>query len=165
MHCKKCGAEIVADAKFCENCGTTVENKPLPNQSKAPTSPSPIEGIIIEHDTVQKKKWGIPEKILFAVTGFELFHAVGMLINREAMIVGTYSYNLSAALESFIIAVVCFVIAMIVHNKRRLTDHYKFKCPYCSEENTIAADETNTFSCSKCKKTMTIIDGQIKTIV
>ncbi|MGN0546506.1 MAG: zinc-ribbon domain-containing protein [Acutalibacteraceae bacterium] len=29
MYCKKCGAEIVADAKFCESCGTAVEAVPV----------------------------------------------------------------------------------------------------------------------------------------
>lgn len=164
MFCKNCGKEIEENVKFCSSCGTAVENDTSAVASAQSATPPPVESLLVEHETVQKKKWGIPEKILFAVTGFELFHAVGMLLNREAMIVGTYSYNLSVALESFIIAVVCFVIAMIVHNKRQLTDHYKFKCPYCNEENTVAADETNTFKCSKCKKTMTIIDGQIKTI-
>lgn len=165
MFCKNCGKEIEQNVKFCSSCGTAVENDTPADITSQPTPNSPVESLLIEHETVQKKKWGIPEKILFAVTGFELFHAVGMLLNREAMIVGTYSYNLSAALESFIIAAICFVIAMIIHSKRSLSDHYNYKCPYCNEENTVAADETKTFNCSKCKKTMTIIDGQIKTII
>ncbi len=160
MICKNCGKEIEENEKFCFSCGTAVEN----DDSAQSAPPQSIESLLIEPETIQKKKWGLPEKILLAVSGFELFHAAGMLLNREAMIFGTYSYNLSAASESFIIAAVCLAIAMIIHYKRKLTDHYKYKCPYCNEENTVVADTTSTFKCSKCKKTMTIIDQKIKTI-
>lgn len=164
MVCQKCGKEIAGNATVCSGCRTADENNALADNSPQSSESSIIDGTIIEHETVQKKKRGIPELILLGVAGFESFHALGMLLNREAMVLGTYSFNSSAASDSFVIAAICFVIAMIVHKKRRLTDHYKFKCPRCSEEKTVSADKTSTFNCSKCKKTMAIVNGKIKTI-
>lgn len=163
MFCKNCGKEIEENVKFCSGCGTAVEND-IPSVTPAQSSTvSHADGVTIEHETVQEKKWDSPEKILSALAAFVVFGTVIMPFLTD-LLFGFSGDGFGYVLRGILIAGVLFGIAMFIHSKRPLTDHYKFKCPYCNEENTVAADETKTFNCSKCKKTMTIVDGQIKTI-
>lgn len=163
MFCKNCGKEIEENVKFCSSCGTAVENNTPADTTAQPSTASPAEGLLIEHETVQEKKWATPEKILSALSLFFLFVTVISPI-ITAIGTGIQVTNIFEILRGVLITGAFFGVAMFIHNKRPLTDHYKFKCPYCNEENTVSADETKTFNCSKCKKTMTIINGQIKTI-
>lgn len=163
MFCKNCGKEIEENVKFCSGCGTAVENDASAVASAQSATPPPVESLPVEHETVQEKKWDTPEKILSAIAAFVVFGTVIMPFLTD-LLFGFSSDGFGYVLRGILIAGVLFGVAMFIHSKRPLTDHYKFKCPYCNEENTVAADETKTFNCSKCKKTMTIIDGQIKTI-
>lgn len=163
MFCKNCGKEIEENVKFCSSCGTAVENDTPADITSQPTPTSPVESLLIEHETVQEKKWATPEKILSAIAAFLFIMTV---VSPIITTIGTgiQVTSIFEILRGILITGAFFGAAMFIHSKRSLTDHYKFKCPYCNEENTVAADETNTFKCSKCKKTMTIINGQIKTI-
>ncbi len=162
MFCSNCGKEIAENEKFCSACGTAVKTSSQSEALQQPAVTSSFDGKEIEYETVQEKKWASPEKILSAIAALVILYTVvgPFFVN---LFFG-FSGGLGNALRGILIAGVLFGIAMFVHSKRPLTDHYKFKCPYCNEENTVAADEENTFNCSKCKKTMTIVDGKIKTI-
>lgn len=163
MFCKNCGKEIEENVKFCSGCGTAVENDTSTVTSAQSATPPPVESLLVEHETVQEKKWDTPEKILSAIAAFVVIYTVIAPFFTN-LFFGFSSTGFGYVFRGILISGVLFGVAMFIHSKRPLTDHYKFKCPYCNEENTVAADETKTFNCSKCKKTMTIIDGQIKTI-
>ncbi len=162
MNCKNCGKEIEENVKFCSSCGTAVENGTTVVTSAQHEIPLSVERVVV-HETVQQKKWDSPEKILSALAAFVVFGTVIMPFLTD-LLFGFSGEGFGYVLRGILIAGALFGVAMFIHSKRPLTDHYKFKCPYCNEENTVVADETQTFNCSKCKKTMTIIDGQIKTI-
>lgn len=153
MFCNKCGKEIADGSKFCDSCGNVINDAEVKTE---PVQSAVVGGMFVEHEMVQQKKWGTAEKVLVfiaVVFGF--------------MVIVTFLGNFRLDLSSFrdlLVAGGFAAAAWFIHNKRPLTDHYKYKCPYCNEENTVAADETSTFKCSKCKKTMTIIDGKIKTL-
>lgn len=161
MFCPNCGKEIAENEKFCSACGTVANNTQSEKAQYTPVASS-YEGRTVEYETVQEKKWATPEKVLSAVAVLVILYAVvGPFFSNLFFGISGGLWN---ALRGILIAGVLFGIAMFIHSKRPLTDHYKFKCPYCNEEDTVAADEKNTFNCSKCKKTMTIVDGKIKTI-
>ncbi len=162
MFCPNCGRKTAENEKYCSACGTALESNTQPEKAQYVPVTSSYEGRTVDYETVQEKKWATPEKVLSAIAALVILYAVvGPILSNLFFGISGGFWN---SLRGILIAGVLFGIAMFIHSKRPLTDHYKFKCPYCNEENTVAADEKSTFNCSKCKKTMTIIDGIIKTI-
>lgn len=157
MFCKNCGKQIEDNSKFCTECGAATTDF-----GEIAKKASEYSGMNVEYEVVQEKKWDSPEKVLSAIAVLVVLYSVAGPI-LGSLFFG-WSGGLPNILRGIVIAGVLFGITMFIHSKRPLTDHYKFKCPYCNEEDTVAADENHTFKCSKCKKTMTIVDGKIKTI-
>ncbi|MBQ5823344.1 MAG: zinc ribbon domain-containing protein [Clostridia bacterium] len=162
MFCPNCGKETADNVKFCSSCGMEFATNTQPEATPTPP-PAPVAGgRIVAHEIVQEKKWAMPEKVLSVLSVFTVLYSV------VGPILGSLFFGMSGGflniLRGILIAGALFGVAMFIHSKRPLSDHYKFKCPYCDQEDTVATDEKSTFNCSKCKKTMTIVDGQIKTI-
>ena len=64
----------------------------------------------------------------------------------------------------FVIASGSFAICYSIRKKSQVTEHFKFKCSRCNEENIIPADANTTFECKKCEKKFIVIENNIKTI-
>ena len=65
MKCTSCGTELEADAKFCTNCGKTVEATPTP-ATPTPAAPAPVQVTPAQNNVVQPKK---SNKTLWIVLG------------------------------------------------------------------------------------------------
>lgn len=151
MKCFNCSKEIADDnAKFCPECGAEVK------ENEVTTG-----GTDIPYGIVKQKSESNHERVLlkgaFAFGGYGIIHMiVGLVLHGETnlRIVGLFMG----------IGIILFIISRYFHKQSPITDHYKFKCPVCHEENLVDSTIDSTFTCSKCEQKMVIVDKEIKTL-
>lgn len=161
MFCKNCGKLLNENTNFCPECGCNI-NSSVSKSIEVSEVFTPNNSVSFE--VVKEKKYGIPEKCLVFLSCFVIFVDVIIPLFCGLAFGFDGAFDGIKTLRGIIVAVVLFGIAIVINQKRKLTDHYKFICPYCEKENSISADETNTFKCDKCEKTFAIVNGEIKNI-
>ena len=154
MKCFNCSKEIADDnAKFCPECGAEVK------ENEVTTG-----GTDIPYGIVQQKSESNHERVLlkgaFVFGGYGIIHAiVSLALDGEISDTG---FRIVALFIG--IGLICFLISRYLHKQSPITDHYKFKCPVCHEENIVDSTIDSTFTCSKCEQKMVIVDKEIKTL-
>ena len=151
MFCNKCGNAVSDNnAKFCPECGTELKGKEVTASSTE-----------IHYEIVKQKSESKLENALYKGTlvfgGYGIIHAiVGLVLHGEAdvKIVGLFIG----------IGVILFIIARHLTKQSPITDHYKFKCPVCYEENIVDSTIDSGFACCKCEQKMVIANKEIKII-
>lgn len=151
MKCLNCSKEISDDnAKFCLECGAELKEKEVITG-----------GTKIPYEIVQQKSESDLENRLFKGTflfvGSGIIYAiVGLVLNGET------NFRIEGLFIG--IGIVLFIISRFLHKQSPITDHYKFKCPVCHEENIVDSTIDSGFNCSKCEQKMVIVDNEIKVI-
>ena len=151
MFCNKCGNAVSDNnAKFCPECGVELKEKEVITG-----------GTEIPYEIIKQKSESKLENALYKGTlvfgGYGIIHAiVGLVLNGEAdvKIVGLFIG----------IGVILFIISRYLTKQSPITDHYKFKCPVCYEENIVDSTIDLGFACNKCEQKMVIAGKEIKTI-
>lgn len=155
MFCKECGKELDAVAKFCPDCGAKV----IVNEN---CDEIDIENI--PYESVQQKAVSDAEKLFSALSkcfaGYGIIHAfVSLFLNH-----GLSHSSFRIVLLMFVIAAGSFAICYSIRKKSPVTEHFKFKCPRCNEENIVSADIDTAFECKKCQKKFIVVENNIKII-
>ncbi len=151
MKCIKCNKEISDDnAKFCPECGAELKEKEVITG-----------GTEIPYEIVKQKSESDLENRLFKGTfyfvGAGIIYAiVGLVLNGET------NFRIEGLFIG--IGIVLFIISRFLHKQSPITNHYKFKCPVCHEENIVDSTIDSGFNCSKCEQKMVIVDNEIKVI-
>lgn len=151
MKCIKCNKEISDDnAKICLECGAELKEKEVITG-----------GTEIPYEIVKQKSESDLENRLFKGTfyfvGAGIIYAiVGLVLNGET------NFRIEGLFIG--IGIVLFIISRFLHKQSPITDHYKFKCPVCHEENIVDSTIDSGFNCSKCEQKMVIVDNEIKVI-
>lgn len=154
MKCTNCGKEISDNnAKFCPGCGAELKEKEV------------ITGTTeIPYEIIQQKRKSDLESRLFNGTFY--FAGAGIIYAIVSLALdGEISDTGFRIIALFIgIGLICFLISRYLHKQSPITDHYKFKCPVCHEENIIDSTIDSSFTCGKCEQKMVIVDKEIKII-
>ncbi len=154
MFCQNCGKEITdKNAKFCPGCGTELKEKEvitggteIPYEIVKQQSESALEGTLFKGTFVFAGSG-----IIYAIVGFVLDGEISDTWFRVvALFIG--------------IGLICLIISRYLHKQSPITDHYKFKCPVCHEENIVDSTIDSGFTCHKCEQKMVIADKEIKII-
>ena len=155
MYCKECGNKLDDSIKFCPDCGAKV----VVNENS-----DEIDIENIPYESVQQKAVSDAEKLFSALSkcfaGYGIIHAfVSLFLDH-----GLSHSSFRIVLLMFVIASGSFAICYSIRKKSQVTEHFKFKCPRCKEENIIPADIESTFECKKCQKKFIVVEGNIKII-
>lgn len=151
MKCTNCGKEISDNnAKFCPGCGAELKEKEV------------ITGTTeIPYEIIQQKRKSDLESRLFNGTFY--FAGAGIIYAIVGLVLhGKLDFKLPGLFIG--VGVVLFIISLYLNKQSPVTDHYKFKCPVCHEENIIDSTIDSSFTCSKCEQKMVIADREIKII-
>lgn len=158
MYCKECGNKLDDSIKFCPDCGAKVDQK-----EPAELNAKQVE--YVSYESLQQKSVSDTEKLFSGLTkifaGYGVIHTVVSLFLNHGFTQG----GLRIIFLMFVIAAGSFAICSSIRKKSPITEHFKFKCTRCNEENIIPADAKTTFECKKCEKKFIVIENNIKTIV
>ena len=79
MFCRKCGAQLEEDAKFCEKCGTPTGAEPMPEEDKQSSATETVE----TSETPPKKPKKTMGKIIKTIIGRTLL--IIMILGSKAL--------------------------------------------------------------------------------
>lgn len=151
MKCTNCGKEISDNnARFCPGCGTELKEKEIITG-----------GTEISYEIVRQKRKTDLESRLFNGTFY--FAGAGIIYAIVGLVLhGELNFKLPGLFIG--IGVVLFIISKYINMQSPVTDHFKFRCPVCHEENIVDSTIDSGFTCSKCEQKMVIADKEIKII-
>lgn len=154
MKCTNCSKEISDDnAKFCTECGAELKEKEVI-----------IGGTEIPYEIVKQKSESALESALFKGTFF--FAGQGIIYAIVGLVLYGENGGVALRIEGLFIGIgiIMFIISRYLHKESPITDHLKFKCPVCHEENIVDSTIDSSFTCCKCEQKMVIVDKEIKII-
>jgi hypothetical protein len=102
--CRRCGAELPADARFCPSCGYQTEREGVTREDVVPkseTGPVPVD--IVE---LEPHFFGIPPPLLTFVLASGAFAVALFLFIVERFVVGALVFSLSLALFALFLWVI-----------------------------------------------------------
>lgn len=157
MFCPDCGKEVKdATSKFCAECGFSLKANDVEQTTDSATD--------VPYESVQKKLETDMERLFSRLAvgfaGYGVIHAVVSLF-----LWGNFTGSgFRIVLLMFILAFGCYIISKTIFKNNPVTEHFKFKCPRCNEENIVSANIDTTFECKKCQKKFIVVKNNIKTI-
>ncbi len=86
MFCRKCGAQMGGDEKFCPNCGTPVDAPPVvPTPTPVPPTPAPAPVAPVERNPLDLRSHPLFLVAVICASVVALFQIVGMFTSMGAL--------------------------------------------------------------------------------
>lgn len=157
MFCPNCGKEVKdATSKFCSECGFSFKDNTV-KHTEAHQAYIPYESVQKKQETDMVRLFS---RLAAGFAGYGTIHAVVSLF-LWGDFTGT---GFKIVLLMLVLALGCFIASKSFNKTAPFTEHFKFKCIHCGEENIVSADIDTTFECKKCQKKFVIVENNIKTI-